>query len=105
MRVLDFDVNRQIISKSPSCDFSGLVAGSSGYLRARFNFSRDWSSYLKVAKFVGHDGHEELRPILGNTCEIPGEVLLGGSFKVTVIGKCGDDKLPCNTITVIQRRC
>lgn len=104
MRVLDFDVNRQIISKSPGCDFSGLVAGTSGYLKARFNFSREWSGYLRVAVFTCR-GVEEPRPLIGNMCDVPSEVLLGDSFKVTVVGKRGDDMLTCNTTTVIQRRC
>jgi hypothetical protein len=104
MRVLDFDVNRQIITKSPECDFNDIVAGTQGYLKARFNFSREWAGYMRVAVFTCR-GAEEARPLLGNMCDVPSEVLLGDSFKVTVVGKRGNDKLTCNAATVIQRRC
>ena len=51
MRTLKFIINNQTLQKSPECDFSGLVAGSIGYLRAAFKFSDDWNGYLKVAVF------------------------------------------------------
>lgn len=103
MRILDFIVDKQKITKSPMCDFTGLVAGSSGYLRARFAFSKEWAGYLKIAVFSCKDC-TEYAPLVGNTCQIPPQVLEGNSFKVSVIGKRGGDKLPCGCVTVIQRR-
>ena len=39
MRTLKFKVDGQIITKHPDCDFSNLVPGTEGYLRAEFIFS------------------------------------------------------------------
>lgn len=39
MRVLRFIVNNQRIYPDPKCDFSGLVKGTTGYLKALFIFS------------------------------------------------------------------
>lgn len=103
MRVLDFDVHNQKITKSPKCDFGGLVVGSSGFLYARFNFSQEWAGYLKVAMFTCKSGEYPMK-VSGSMCEIPAEVLAEDSFKVSVIGKRGDSLLPSNRVTVIQRR-
>ena len=103
MRMLDFSVDKQIISRSATCDFTGLVAGTSGYLHARFYFSREWSGFLKIAKFDGPECTKHV-PLIGNSCSIPPEVLTGGSFKVSVIGKRGKDYLTTSSATVIQRR-
>ena len=42
MRILKFVVENQKIKQDPSCDFSGLVAGTEGYLKAEFVFSKEW---------------------------------------------------------------
>ena len=39
MRTLKFIVEGQIIKQDPSCDFTNLVPGTEGYLRAEFSFS------------------------------------------------------------------
>lgn len=103
MRVLDFDVNNQKITKSPKCDFGGLVVGSSGFLYARFNFSHEWVGYKRVAVFTCKSGEYPVM-IQAGICEIPPEVLACNSFKVSVVGKRGDSMLPSNRVTVIQRR-
>ena len=51
MRTLRFTVDGQTIRKNPDCDFSGLVAGSVGYLRANFKFSKEWFGCTKAASF------------------------------------------------------
>ncbi len=38
MRILKFIVNKQKIRPDPTCDFSGLIKGTSGYLKASFSF-------------------------------------------------------------------
>ena len=55
MRTLKFIVEGQIIRPDPSCDFSGLVPGSEGYLRAEFSFSKDWVNTIKVVSFSRHN--------------------------------------------------
>lgn len=47
MRTLKFIVNAQKLEKDPSCDFSGIVSGTKGYLEAEFSVSKEWS-YIKT---------------------------------------------------------
>ena len=42
MRVLNFKVSGQSLSKNG--DFSGIVAGTKGYLRLSFDFDPEWES-------------------------------------------------------------
>lgn len=89
MRTLVFDVKGQIIQKDASCDFSGLVAGTCGYLEAKFMFSEDWNGCAKVVGFFLND-KTELPPCKldkDNTCEIPQEVLKYHEFNIVLYGK------------------
>ena len=108
MRLLEFQVNRQTLRKLPGCDFSNIVAGSSGYLRAKFHFSEDWNDYTKkVVEFVGE--HSNCDAVLLDEnfeCDIP--VQNGGFFKVTVYGagEPKDDTVPVintNSMKVKQK--
>ena len=47
MRTLKFIVEGQIIKQDPNCDFSNLVPGTEGYLRAEFSFSRSGKDVQK----------------------------------------------------------
>lgn len=102
MRLLKFNVNSQRISKDPECDFSNLVSGTSGYVRAKFNFSSEWDGYNKTARFFrGHNEHTV--PLdSNNECYIPTEVLTGQSFRVGVIMRRGTSRIPTNQINVRQ---
>lgn len=87
MRTLDFVVDRQLMYKHPACDFNNLVAGSVGYLRAKFHFSKEWDECnRKVARFW--IGDREVPVLLDEegSCNIPPEVLTGKVFKVKVVG-------------------
>ena len=43
MRTLEFEVKRQTLEKKEGSDFSGLVAGTDGYLQAKFLFKgNEW---------------------------------------------------------------
>ena len=86
MKLLKFIVTGQQIRRDPLCDFSGLVAGSRGYLLARFHFSAAWAGCKKVAVFVCK-GEEFPAPLKNNECEIPAEALAGRVVKVYVIGR------------------
>lgn len=87
MRILVFDVDKQRIIKHRGCDFTNIVAGSSGYLSAKFHFSGpDWDGCKKAASFWVE---EKEYPVLLNTdnaCIIPTEALTGSSFQVSVMG-------------------
>lgn len=102
MRLLTFDVVSQCIHKDPNCDFTGLVAGTRNYLRAKFTFSSDWSDCVKVASFWR--GEKEYAVMLDseNSCDIPTDALVGATFRVSVIGQSQDYSIPTNKIVVRQ---
>lgn len=102
MRILEFDVDKQKMTKQG--DFSGLIAGSKGYLKARFSFSSEWNGYRKAAVFKCPTGEY---PVLinGCMCDVPDEAAACTSFKVHVVGKRGGEMIKCAHVTVIQRRC
>jgi hypothetical protein len=101
MRVLEFIVNDQILTKNPSCDFSNIIPGTEGYLKARFSFSSEWDNCVLVAQFF-RGNEEHARFIVDNECEIPPEVLKGRTFRVGVIGKRGNQRIPTNQVVVTQ---
>lgn len=86
MRVLEFIADGQKLAQAPACDFAGIVAGSRGYLRARFMFSREWAGCKKVAVFSSK-GQEYPVPLAQNMCEIPAEALTGSAVQVYVVGR------------------
>ena len=104
MRTLKFIVDGQIIKQDPNCDFTNLVPGSEGYLRAEFSFSPEWSNCKKVAGFWSAVGQEYPPQILedGRSCIIPPEALAKYAFKVGVIGKSTTSKLTTNKVAVKQ---
>ena len=103
MRVLKFDVNGQNLSKSKNCDFSGIVPGSDGYLKARFTFSNDWYGMVKVAEFRTYASSEPVPvPIINNECMVPSEVTGGDKWYVKAIGKKGDVIIPTGNCRVRQ---
>ena len=71
MRVLHFSVNEQNIKKSG--DFSGIVKGSKGYLKAEFSFGSEWSRRKAAASFFTQ-GKEYAVPIIRNRCIVPDDV-------------------------------
>lgn len=104
MRILEFNVNKQRLIKKPGCDFGGLVAGSVGYLQAKFYFSEsDWNDCTaKVARFWIDDvEHAELLDVNG-CCTIPSAVLTGNKFTVSVLGAASGYSIETNRITVRQ---
>lgn len=104
MRTLSFIVRGQIISLDPTCDFSNIVPGTDGYLRAQFSFSPEWDGCVKVAGFYSEMGEEYPPQILknGKTCPIPVEALKRRTFKIQVVGKREDFKIVTNKVSVEQ---
>lgn len=102
MRTLKFVVNGQTIKKQTDCDFSGLVAGSIGYLRAAFTFSSEWNDCRKAASFwLGDQEHGRLLDE-NDSCMIPEEALTGEMFKVSVTGVKPDYKIKTTKTKVRQ---
>ena len=104
MRTLKFIVNGQTISLDPNCDFEGLIPGSEGYLQARFSFSKEWESCVKVVAFFSNLGVEYEPRVLNeqNVCIIPQEALKHRVFKVQIIGKKENYMLRTNRLSIRQ---
>lgn len=103
-RILEFDVSKQRLRKRPGCDFTGIVAGSVGYLRAKFYLSpEEWDDCtVKVARFWLDDKESSVKLDSNNSCEIPPEVLTGRRFAISVIGAAPGYKIETNKINVRQ---
>lgn len=104
MRTLKFIVEGQIIKQDPKCDFTNLVPGTEGYLRAEFSFSPEWNTCTKVASFWSAIGKEYEPQLLsdGKSCIIPAEALEKYAFKVGVVGRNSNLRLKTNTVAVKQ---
>lgn len=104
MRILEFTVRKQRLLKKINCDFSGLVAGSVGYLHAKFEFPYGgWDDYhIKIASFWIGDKESAVQLNEDNMCEIPPEVLTGEEFRVYLIGANKNHKIETNEIHIQQ---
>ena len=104
MRTLEFKVNGQTLKKSQSCDFSGIVKGSNGYLIAVFQFDEDWDGCAKAVTFVDvNNAIEEATLLQDDKCYIPSSVLNGDKINVSIIGKRADGyKITSTTTTFTQ---
>lgn len=105
MRTLKFNVIGQTITLAPECDVSNLVAGTNGYVQAKFTFSHEWNGCVKVAAFYSNLGTEYPPQALknGEVCDIPAEALKKSIFKVKVFGKKNEYKICTNKVTVHQK--
>ena len=105
MRTLKFIVNGQIIQPDPKCDFTNIVPGTEGYIRAEFTFSPEWDNLVKVAAFYSNLGVEYRPQVLkdGKTCLIPPDALQKRIFKVRVMGQNSSYRLVTNKLAVDQR--
>lgn len=103
MRTLKFIVDGQTIKRDPDCDFSKIVPGSKGYLRAKFTFDGAWVGCEKIAVFKKRNTTEQ-HPvqIVNNSCMIPDEVLVRRNFKMEVIGIKPGYRLVTNGLEVKQ---
>ena len=103
MRILRFNVEKQRITKQKGCDFSGIVAGSVGYLRAKFEFSEEWNSCAtKIARFWNGDNEHSAFLDANNECEIPPEALTARVFEVAIMGVAPSFKIETNKVKVRQ---
>lgn len=102
MRILRFIVQGQALKKAPGCDFSGIVPGTEGYLKARFEFDSEWDGCKKAASFFRAGGAEFAAPVVNGECEIPPEALTREKFSVSVTGKRTGFRITTNKIDVHQ---
>lgn len=102
-RILKFSVINQTIKKDNKSDFSGIAMGTSGYLIAQFDFSKEWNKLFKVAEFRKRNSDKYYpAKIVNNQCEVPKEVTDTIQWTVKVVGKNGDTVLTTNTCAVMQ---
>lgn len=85
MRTLAYKVSDQQLS--PIGDHSNIVAGSKGYLKAKFEFNSEWDGCTKVASFFNNGNEYASILDTDESCEIPGEALTSNSFEVSVEGR------------------
>lgn len=106
MRTLKFIVDGQAIKQDPSCDFTGIVQGTSNYLCAKFAFSEEWNGFVRVAEFrIGRNNETTTPvPIINNKCIVPTEVTAGRTWSVRVVGKRNDAILTTDSTRVTQER-
>lgn len=102
MRTLEFTVDRQRLRKKSDCDFTGIVAGSIGFLRAQFNCSNEWDGCKKAASFWVNDTEYAVMLDENNYCDIPSEALTGDRFEVSLIGVKSNYKITTNKTKVKQ---
>ena len=104
MRTLKYIKKKKKKKKDQNSDFSNLVPGTEGYIRAEFSFSNDWAGCKKVAAFYSILGHEFEPQILedGKTFLIPKEALQKEKFSIRVIGRAKNLKIITGKIIVIQ---
>ena len=102
-RVLEFNVDKQRIVKNKDCDFSHIVAGSAGYLKAKFYFiSDEWKKCKKAASFWVNGEESAVLLDKNGVCLIPTEALVGDKFEVSVTGIRDDFRITTNKTKVRQ---
>ena len=106
-RTLEFEVNKQRIRKKKTCDFSGLVPGSVNYLRAKFYFSEEWNSCIKIVTFESEENQGVSVPVKldeNDSCIIPDVISKTQRFTVFVLGGTTDYRISTGTTKVKQGR-
>ena len=106
MRTLRFKVSGQELIRASGCDFSNIIAGTSGYLQAAFEFGQDWDGTIRVAAFYPYLQSQEVgRLIKDGTCIVPDEITAYDTFKIGVVGQRENgQRITTNLITIKQER-
>ena len=99
MRTLQFKVTGQNLSKDG--DFSGLVAGTRGYLQTAYNFDSEWDGCRKAAVFCRYEKEYPV-PIVNNQCEVPEEVTGSNVWRVYLVGERKEYRITTNEVEVRQ---
>jgi hypothetical protein len=101
MRTLRFNVSGQELIRAPGCDFSNIIAGTSGYLQAAFEFGADWDGTVRVAAFYPYPQSEEVAALITDgAC-----ITVCDTFKIGVVGQRENgQRITTNLITIKQER-
>jgi hypothetical protein len=96
MRTLTYKVTGQRLI--PVGDHTGLIAGTEGYLQAKFEFDDDWKDCKKVASFYINNDEDALPLNEDDTCMIPSKALSESIFELRVEGRKTDYRILTNRI-------
>lgn len=99
MRTLQFKVTGQNLSKDG--DFSGLIAGTKGYLYTEYNFDSEWAGCKKAAVFLRYDKEYPV-PIVNARCAVPDEITKYKRWKVYLVGLKDGYRITTNEVEVRQ---
>lgn len=102
MRILKFEVEKQVLKSDSNCDFSHIVAGTKGYLETRFCFSEEWTGCRIAAVFFNYRSTEYPRPIINGRCKVPDEVTDKTKWKVRIVGEKEGLRITTNSVEVRQ---
>lgn len=102
MRILEFEIDKQVLKKKNDCDFTGIIHGTRKYLNAKFNFSKEWIDCTKVVSFW-NDNKEYAVVLENDICVIPHEVLSDRRFGISIIGVREDGyRITTTKISILQ---
>ena len=99
MRTLQFKVTGQNLSKDG--DFSGLIAGTRGYLQTAYNFDSEWDGCRKAAVFCRYEKEYPV-PIVNGKCAVPDEIAEYKRWKVYLVGEKAGYRITTNEVAVRQ---
>ena len=99
MRVLKFQVDGQVVKRSPGCDFNNITRGTKRYVKLQFSVSKDWDGCVVAATFWNDVSAVQVK---NGACAIPDEVTDNRRIKVSLTGKRGDYKIVTNKIVIRQ---
>lgn len=99
MRILQFKVAGQNLSKDG--DFSGIVAGTKGYLYTEYNFDGERDGCKKAAVFVRYDKEYPV-PIVNGRCAVPDEITGYKRWNVYLVGEKKGYRITTNEVEVRQ---
>ncbi|MCC8151985.1 MAG: hypothetical protein LIO96_11170 [Lachnospiraceae bacterium] len=103
MRILEFNVSAQRLSKKSVNSFLRIVRGSKQYLQAKFNFSDDWSGMAKVAEFCPKTSSETFSVLIkDDICMVPDEVTDDNVWYIRLVGKKGETYICTNELKIKQ---
>ena len=103
MRQLIFNIKEQTLDKSKKTSFKGIVAGSAGYLGAKFMFyGNAWAGCKKAASFWVDEQEYGILLDKYDSCVIPKEALVGDRFEVSLTGLKDGYIIKTNKIEVRQ---
>ena len=106
MRTLRFRVSGQELTRAPGCDFSNIIAGTSGYLQVAFEFGPDWDDTVRVAAFYPRLQDREVATLIRDgSCIVPDEITPCNEFKIGVVGQRENgQRITTNLITIRQEK-